>query len=333
MRRAFSWLVPAVILIASWAAWAGSAASGETWAERLGYGPKSRVLILHADDVGMCCEANLAAEEYFRTGDIQSASIMVPCPWFNDFAAWYKEHPEADCGVHVTLNSEWKHYRWGPVAPRGKVPGLVDKDGMLYSNVLQTALGATREQVETEIRAQIERALASGIKPTHLDTHMGAVYCRPDVAQVFLKLALEYKIPAFAIEPTPEMIEKLRREGFPATEEMIRALREYPMPKLDRFTDVPRGKSYEEVRAKFFDLVRSLPPGITQIIFHPSVESEALKRITGSWRQRTWEARLFADPEVKQFFKDQGVEFTTWREMGRRYRQRQGKDAAGAKGG
>jgi len=175
-------LIPAVILIASWA---GAAAFGETWAERLGYGPGSRVLILHADDVGMCCEANLAAEEYFRTGDIQSASIMVPCPWFADFAAWFKEHPEADCGLHVTLNSEWKRYRWGPVAPRAKVPGLVDKDGMLHHNVLGTALGATPEQVETEIRAQIERALRAGIKPTHLDTHMGAVYCRPDVAAVF----------------------------------------------------------------------------------------------------------------------------------------------------
>jgi chitin disaccharide deacetylase len=316
-RTSFTALVSTILLIA----FSAGSARGETWAERLGYGPNSRVLILHADDVGMCCEANLAAEEYFRTGDIQSASIMFPCPWAADFAAWFKEHPQADCGVHVTLTSEWKRYRWGPVAPRGKVPGLVDKDGMLHNNVLGVALGATPEQVEIEIRAQIDRALASGIKPTHLDTHMGSVYCRPDVAKVFLKLALEYKIPAFVLEPTPEMIEKLRQEGFPATDEMIRTMREYPMPKLDRFTDVPRGKTYEETRTKFFEMVRSLPPGITQIIFHPSVESEALKRITGSWRQRSWEARLFSDPEVKQFFKDQGVQFTTWREMGERYRK------------
>ncbi|MEA1950381.1 MAG: polysaccharide deacetylase family protein [Planctomycetota bacterium] len=295
----------------------------ETWAEKLGYGPDARVIILHADDLGMCPEANAAGKKYLDAQDIQSASAMVPCPNFDEFAAWFKENPQHDCGLHITLNSEWKRHRWGPVAPRDKVPGLVDSQGKLHRGVLHTAMGAKASEVETEIRAQIDHALATGIKPTHLDTHMGTLYARVDFAEAFLKVAQEYKIPAFVIDPSPVAIIELRKHGVPMTRRMRELIRQYPGPKLDMFDSVPKGKSYEEVREKFFALVRGLRPGITEILFHPSVKSEALKKITGSWQQRVWESQLFADPEVKKSFKDEGIQFTTWREMGERYKKRQ----------
>ncbi len=318
LRTAFT----AAVLLVIFGSPAVAEEKSQTWAEKLGYGSDCRVIILHADDLGMCYEANAAGKRYLDAGEIQSGSAMVPCPWFDELAAWFKQNPQHDCGIHLTLNSEWKHYRWGPVAPRDKVPGLADARGHLHRNGMYTAMGGKAAEVETEIRAQIDNALATGIKPTHLDTHMGTLYARAEFAAAFLKVAQEYKIPAFVIEPSPEVMDDLRKHGVPITDTMRKTIAQYPGPKLDRFYSVPNGKSYEDVREKFFAQVRGLPPGITEILFHPSTESEALKKITGSWQQRVWEAKLFSDPKVKQFFKDEGVQFTTWREMAQRFEKR-----------
>ena len=103
---------------------------------------------------------------------------------------------------------------------------------------------------------------------------------------------------------------------------MIGLAQSYSMPKLDDFHSAPNGDSYTGKKQAFCDLVRSLKPGITEIIFHPSVETDNLKQITSSWQQRVWEAQMFSDPEMKKFFEDEGVGFTTWKEMMKRFRER-----------
>ncbi len=295
---------------------------GETWAEKLGFPSGKRVLIFHADDIGMCYEANQAAKQLLPAGEIQSAAFMVPCPWFNEIADWYKQHPEYCCGLHLAMNSEWSWYRWAPAASRELVPGMVDPDGYLWRDTLQTAVKAKPAEIEQEIRAQIERALSRGIKPSHIDTHMGTLYARPDFTAVYAKLAVEYQIPAMIIEPTPKIIEKFRKRGVSPSEEGRKLLAEFPLPKLDDFDSVPEGKTYEEKRAAFLQLVRDMEPGITEVIFHPSVETEGLKHITGSWQQRVWELALFSDPVVKKFFADEGLLFTNWKDMLARFRER-----------
>lgn len=296
-----------------------TSSGGPTWAERLGYPPGRVVLLLHSDDVGMCYEANLAAKEYLSSGRVRSASMMAPCPWFDEIAVWYREHPDLDLGLHLTLTSEWRHYRWGPVAPRSEVPRLVDPDGHLWRSVLDVATKAGAPEVEREIRAQLEKALSRGIRPGHLDTHMGTLFARADYARAYLRMAEEHGIPALVVEFRPDVLERLRNQGYPITDAMVEMVGEYRLPKLDDLHSVPSGKTYEEKREKLFSLVRSLRPGITQIILHPSIESEALRRITASWQQRVWEARIFADPEVETFFRNAGVLFTDWKEMMRRH--------------
>lgn len=298
-----------------------TAARAETWAEKLGYPTGKRVLIFHADDIGMCYEANQAAKKYLLAGEIQSAAMMVPCPWFNEIAGWYKEHPEFDCGLHLAMNAEWRWYRWGPVAPRDKVPGMIDPDGYLWDDTLKTAIKANAAEIAAEVRAQIDRAISRGIRPSHIDTHMGTLYARPDFTEAYLRAAEEYRIPAMALEPSPQVIAKFQQRGIPQTEHLRKLLTEYKLPKLDDFDSVPDGKTYEDKRDKFFQLVRSLEPGITEIIFHPSVLTEGLKNITGSWQQRAWEAELFADPVVKQFFQSEGLVFTNWIEMMKRWEE------------
>lgn len=291
----------------------------KTWGEKLGYPADKRVLILHADDIGMCEEANKAVIPYLLNDQIQSAAIMMPCAYADEFAEWYKEHPSKDIGLHLTLTSEWKTWRWGPVADPKTVPGLVDKDGYFWHDVPDVVKHASPEEVSTEIRAQIDKALSLGIKPGHIDTHMGTLYGSLGFSKAYLQAAIDYKIPAMAIEFTEPVVKRFRAQGYPITDELIKFAANYPFPKLDDFWAVPAGDSYAAKKENFKKLVKSLKPGITEIIFHPSIETDNLKTITNSWQQRVWEAQMFADPEIIQFFKDEGILFTNWKEIMKRF--------------
>lgn len=325
-RRLVSLLFGLIVTLAT-----GVMAQAETWGEKLGFPAGKKVLILHADDIGMCYEANMAAKAMLTTKSqipgvmqIQSAALMVPCPWYNEMANWYKENPDYDLGLHLALTSEWKWYRWGPVADRSKVPGLIDNDGYLHRTVQAVVLSAKPEEIEAEIRAQVERALSKGTRPSHIDTHMGTLYARPDYTMAYLKVAEEYRIPAMAIEPTPKVMEKFKKQGYPVSEKGNQILRDYKLPKLDDFYGAPDGKTYADKKANFQALVRSLDPGITEIIFHPSVETECLKAITGSWQQRAWELQMFGDPEMQSFFEREGILFTNWKDMMKRWEPKYG---------
>ena len=291
-------------------------------AEKLGFEKGKTVLLLHADDAGMCTEANDAIESYLEKGDIMSAAAMAPCPAFDDFIEWAKTHPKTDIGMHLTLTSEWKNYRWGSVSDSAKVPGLIDPDGKFWHEVPGVVQHASAAEVETEIRAQIEKAIAMGWQPTHIDTHMGTLYGTPDYIKVFVKVAQEYGIPANVIDlSNKEVLEAFRKTGYPLTDEVVEMLADYKLPMLDNFTSVPHGKTYEEVRENFFALVKSLGPGLTEIIFHPSTETENVKTITNSWQQRVWEAQLFSDPLVKKFFEDEGIVLTNWIDIMQRFKK------------
>jgi len=297
--------------------------SPQTSAEKLGFPTGKKVIILHADDSGMSPEANEAVKSLLLNQHIQSTAMMAPCPAFEKIVLWYREHPEMDMGMHLTLTSEWKNYRWGPVADPKNVPGLVDPDGKFWHEVPGVVQHASSEEVKMEIRAQIEKALALGIKPSHLDTHMGTLYGTPEFAKVYFEIAMEYQIPAMVLEMTPAVVENFRNQGYPITDKLIADAGNYTLPKLDYFFSTPKGATYQEKKENFYKLVKSLPPGLTEIIFHPAVETDNLKSITNSWQQRVWEAQMFADPEMIAFFKDQGIIFTNWKEIMKRFKKNQ----------
>jgi predicted glycoside hydrolase/deacetylase ChbG (UPF0249 family) len=314
------WIVLAVILVIT-----GCASDNKiTNAEKLGFPGGKKVILFHCDDAGMCDEANIAVRQYFEKGDIQSAAVMVPCPYAEELIEWAKTQKSPDIGIHLTLTSEWKNYRWGPVSDTVKVPGLIDPEGKMWHDVPDVVMHASVEEVEIEVRAQIDKVLAMGYTPAHIDTHMGTLYGSIEYLKVFLRIAAEYNLPANAIDLSDSVIaENFRKEGYPITGEVVELLDQYTLPKLDNFSSVPSGKTYEDKRANFFALLNSLNPGLTEIIFHPSVETDNLKTITNSWQQRVWEAQLFSDPEVKKFFEDNGIIITTWKEVMKRHEQRE----------
>jgi len=295
---------------------------GNNWAEKLGYPEKSKVIILHADDIGMCSEANEAVIPYLLNNHIQSASVMVPCPWFNDIAAWYKRNPEQDIGLHLTLTSEWKQYRWGPVSNELINSNITDSEGYLWRRVEDVVSRVSVDDIEKEIRAQISRARELGIEPGHIDTHMGTLYSKVEYAELFFNIAMEYGIPANVIEFTPELVAIYKNQGYPITDRLVESASKYSLPKIDNMVPVPNGKSYNEKRENFYKLIRNLKPGITEIYFHPSIETYGLKKITNSWQQRVWEAKMFSDPDIIKFLKNEGILFTDWKEMMKRYKNR-----------
>ncbi len=147
-----------------------------TYADRLGFPKGARVLILHVDDAGMSFDSNIGAENALTKGVSTSTSVMMPCSWVPGFVHFLKSHPEIDAGLHLTLTSEWTSYRWGPLAGKKNVPGLVDSEGDLWPEVSAVVAHASADEIEMEMTAQLDRARTMGFEPTHLDTHMGTVF-------------------------------------------------------------------------------------------------------------------------------------------------------------
>src|SRR5215831_5333949 len=166
-----------------------------TYAEKLGFPKGSKVLIIHVDDVGMSYDSNEGAINAMTKGVATSCSVMMPCAWVPGYVHYWKQHTETDAGLHLTLTSEWKDYRWVPLAGKSVVPGLVDSEGDLWPDVSDVVKHASAEEVYTEIKAQLDRAKTMGFTPTHLDSHMGTLFASPAFIQVYVKLGIDNHIP------------------------------------------------------------------------------------------------------------------------------------------
>lgn len=277
--------------------------------------PTDRYLIVHADDAGMSHSVNRATIDALETGIVNSASIMVPCAWFKEFAEYAKENPEYDYGIHLTLTSEWKYYRWGPVTDREKVPSLVDPEGYLWGTVPEVAANVRAEDADRELRAQIDRALEFGVPLSHLDTHMGAVLARADLVEVYGRLAIDYNLPIlFVRDPDGRLA-----EAYPAVAEqgpaIAKELDAKGLPQLDAVLQFYDSNSHEQRLKTYHQALSNLPPGVTQMIIHCGYADEELTGITSSVNLRDSDRRVFSSEDTRQLLKDQGVKLISWKEL------------------
>lgn len=276
------------------------AADSRSLAERLGYKATDKLLIVNGDDAGMCHTANQATIECLEKGAMRSATIMAPCPWFPEIAAYAKSHPASDFGVHLCHTSEWSKYRWGPVAGRDKVPGLVDPEGYLWRDVPEVYAHATAEEALIEGRAQIKHALAAGVDVTHLDSHMGTLQLDPRFMKSYLQLAIEFNLPVrMASQAT------LARFGHPEVRELF-AAQGIVFP--DDFVYDELKDEKKDVTGFWLDIVKKLKPGVTELYIHAGQPTDELKAITGSWATRSEEFEVFTHNEqMKKLLADQGI--------------------------
>ncbi len=293
---------------------AASAAAEKTLAERLGYKATDKLLIIHADDVGMCHSVNVATINAMEHGVVSSASIMVPCPWMPEIAAYCREHPEKDFGLHLTLTSEWKFYRWRPVTPISEVPGLLDSEGFMHRSEVQTAMNAKPAEVEREIRAQIDRAAAFGIKPTHIDSHMGTLFAG-HFYPVYTKVGRETGIMPMILFPTPERIKQARDEFRFDAMASYEDLKKQNFVFLDFLKESAEGKTLESRRNHYYDALRNLKPGVTEFIVHLSLDDEEIRHVTGNWEARWNEYQIMTDPKTRELIDSLGIKLIGYREL------------------
>jgi len=282
-------------------------------AERLGHTPNDRVLILNADDAGSSHASNEAVFECLESGSLTSASILVPAAWSPEAFAYVRAHPEADFGLHLTLNSEYAACRWRPLADRSEAPGLYDDEGYLWRTLEHAVEHLSVAEAERELRAQIETALAAGIDVTHLDTHMGTVL-QPKFVELFVSLGLEYDIPLFMFRLNPD---RLRRTGlgefWDGLEPQIRRLDEAGFPVLDHVLTNTLARPPEAKETYFRELFADLRPGLTHFLVHPAKLSPESAALSEDAPMRAKDYELFRDRSMADYLAELGIKTTTYR--------------------
>ena len=278
----------------------------QTIQEQLGYSPNTKLLIIHADDLGVSHSENMASFEAIENGVVTSASILVPTPWFSEVAEYVKSHPEADFGIHLCLNSEWKHYKWGTVSDPSQVASLLEKNGLFSDNGQWVAEHADINEMELEMRAQIDRAIASGITPTHIDAHMMTAYRRADFVQVLLKISQEYKLPIGV--DVKELKARYPELDFP---EMI---------SLDNLYGAGP-EDFEKGLAEYYtSVLRGLTPGFHEILVHTAYDDAEMQAITvehvnwgSDWRQQDFD--FFTSDACRKILEEENIQLITWKEV------------------
>src|SRR5882724_5487894 len=297
-----------VLLLGSLLSTLSVGVSAQTLVERLGYPPGTKLIVVHADDLGETHSVNAAAIKALHGGTINSASLMVPCPWFPEIADYAKSHPDADFGLHLTLTSERVYYRWGPVASKDRVPSLLDENGYFHHDWKPTTRINPKE-VDLELRAQIDRAYAMGIRPTHLDSHQYRLFDNgPDLFEVAIRIAHDYKLPVFVVRDWFAERPYLEKSLGPADIVIDHTITIAPSVAPDKWADF------------YKTALKNLQPGVTEFVIHLGFADDELKSATrerdtwgAAWRQRDFD--FFTSQEFRQLLAVQNIKLVSWREI------------------
>jgi chitin disaccharide deacetylase len=284
------------------------AQGSKTLAEQLGYAKEAKLLIIHADDLGVTHSENSATIAALEKGVINSAAIMVPCPWFPEIAAYAKQHPTFDWGLHLTITSEWDYYKWDGVVDSQQIPGLINNEGYFYASVEEASKHGKATEVEKEIRAQIEKATSFGVKPTHLDPHMNGLFSSLDYFKIYFRLGREYRIPVLV----PRNL--LQDSGFSIVAGDYQALVESHM-------QLHPGISPERWQEAYDSALINMKPGLNELVLHLAYNDEEMKAVTigkthwwdAAWRQRDYD--YITSQRFKEVLRKNNIQLVTWNQI------------------
>lgn len=282
---------------------------------KMGYTPHDRVVIVHADDMGMCHASTAVLDTLFETGVVTSASIMLPCAWARPAVAWSVAHPQADIGVHLTLTSEWAQYRWRPLAHHDASHRMVDAEGYMPRSVAEVFGNADRSAIQHEIGAQHALATSWGLLPTHLDSHMGTMF-GDGIVPHYLALGVRAGAPVFLVNQTAA---DLARLGFDEATQayqlgIMQQLRDHGVPLCDNIRALDLGNAAAGLDATK-QLFHDLPAGLTYFIHHPALDTPELRALAPDWQARVRDHAVMTSPELREYVQAQGIHLIGWREI------------------
>jgi predicted glycoside hydrolase/deacetylase ChbG (UPF0249 family) len=260
--------------------------------EMLGLPLDARVLIVNADDYGMCHSINEATIQSITKGIAGSCTLMGPCPWSLHGLHLLKENPDIHFGVHLTAISEQPFYRWGPMSSKPEVSSLIDEDGYFYPlyRVEEMLQKIRLAELEKEFRTQIEWVLGAGLKPTHLDSHCHVHTRREEIFDMAFGLAKEYGL-ALRIG-RPQFSAKLQKRGYPTDN----------YPTVDSYELPTAGKV-----ATYCNMLRTLPAGLSEWAVHPGIAAAELKALGPSWDVREADFEFLISPEARLVVEEEGI--------------------------
>jgi predicted glycoside hydrolase/deacetylase ChbG (UPF0249 family) len=271
-------------------------------AVQLGYPEDSKLLIIHADDLGVSHSENIASIEALENGSVNSASVMMPTPWVMEVADYAKKNPDThDFGLHLVLSSEWKHYKWGPVSSRDKVPSLINEHGYFHEACIPDL---NLIEVETELKAQIDRAYAMGLEPTHLDNHMRCLVQSQELLEIYLKMGQLYNLPVFI---SFEITEKLKKK--------------YDVQvTVDAAYTLTPEEYVKGTNQYYINIIKNLKPGLSTLIIHTAYDNEEMKGMNidhpdwgNEWRQKDFE--FFTSELCRKTLEEENIKLVTWRQI------------------
>ncbi|MEX2512328.1 MAG: polysaccharide deacetylase family protein [Cyclobacteriaceae bacterium] len=282
---------------------------------KMGHSPREKLLIIHADDLGLSQSQNKATIQSMTEGIVNSASLMMPCRYAYEAIDMLKDHPELDIGLHLTLTCEWSEYKWGALSPASEVPSLLNEEGHMHPDCLTFLENAHPEEVEIEMRAQIQSCIRAGIMPSHLDSHMSCIFKgRPEYLVSYLKVGKEFGIPAMV---RPEVL-KSASNNLP---HLFKDLEVGDLLTVDHVY-IASEKQYElkGMNWIYSNLLKNLQPGINVLLIHPAFDDDEMKRITSghrywnaAWRQADYD--FFMSQKSKNALHQYNIKLITWKEI------------------
>ena len=279
----------------------------DTVSETLGYKPTDKLLIIHADDLGLCESVNSATFESFQNESISSASVMMTTKEINEVVSFLDNNKNYDIGIHLTVTSEWKYHKWGGVLNKNEISSILNSKNNLYWNKRKFTKNGKLDEIRKELQAQIDLATTMGIKPSHIDSHEGALFFDPDIFKLYLQIAEENDLLAFVPIQASVHFDK-----------------NFEKPKhaiiIDQFHMLPEGTDIDEIKDYYFDVVENLKPGLSQIIIHLGKDEKELREITIDhpnfdyrWRQKDYE--IFNSLEFKNHLEKNNIKLISWKDL------------------
>jgi len=275
--------------------------------KKLGYSKNDKLLIIHADDIGLSNSVNKASFEALKNGYVNSGSIMMPCDYISDVGEFAIENPDIDFGLHLTVTSEWRDYKWNGVLQSNDTPSLINKKGELFKNIKKFVLNAEPLELKRELQAQIDLSKSIGIKPTHIDSHEGALFYDEDLFKVYLEIGEENKLPVFV----PKLVAVHFDENFPKPENVV---------VIENFYMARKGIEFDEWESFYLDILNNLNPGLSQLIVHLGYDNDEMKSISvdhpnfgSKWRNLDYD--IVSSNSFQEALKRNNIQLVTWKEI------------------